>query len=56
VSRQRKSLYNPVRRGKMNTVMDEFWSIMCVPIGVTLCFGPALIAWVIAERRDARKK
>ncbi|GIX50228.1 MAG: hypothetical protein KatS3mg132_422 [Limisphaera sp.] len=32
--------------------MDIFWSIFCVPIGVLICFGPALIAWVFAERRS----
>jgi len=36
--------------------MDEFWSIFCVPIGVMLCFGPALIAWVIAERKNPSSK
>lgn len=34
--------------------MDIFWSIFCVPIGVLLCFGPALIAWVFVERRSER--
>lgn len=38
----------------LGAFMDKFWSIFCVPIGVFLCFGPALIAWVWAERREAR--
>ena len=25
--------------------MDAFWSIFGMPIGVTLCFGPALVVW-----------
>jgi hypothetical protein len=27
------------------TVMDQFWSICTMPIGVALCFGPGLIVW-----------
>jgi hypothetical protein len=27
------------------TFMDAFWSIFGMPIGVTLCFGPALVVW-----------
>jgi hypothetical protein len=25
--------------------MDAFWSIFGMPIGVALCFGPALVVW-----------
>ena len=25
--------------------MDKFWSIFAMPIGVALCFGPALVVW-----------
>lgn len=32
--------------------MDKFWSIMTFPIGVLICFGPALILWVREELRD----
>jgi hypothetical protein len=35
--------------------MDVFWSIFVVPIGVAICFGPALIAWVWMERRSGRE-
>jgi hypothetical protein len=35
---------------------DEFWSIFCVPIGIMLCFGPAVIVWVIAELKDPSSK
>ena len=29
--------------------MDKFWSILAVPIGVALCFGPALLVWLKCE-------
>jgi hypothetical protein len=36
--------------------MDKFWSIFAMPIGVALCFGPAVIVWWLtkdkAESRD----
>jgi hypothetical protein len=32
--------------------MDKFWSIFCVPLGIVICFGPALIAWIRAERKS----
>jgi hypothetical protein len=35
--------------------MDKFISICAMPIGVTICFGPALIAWVIAELKNPSK-
>jgi hypothetical protein len=36
--------------------MDKFWSICSMPIGVMLCFGPALIAWVVAELKNPSKE
>jgi len=27
----------------------NYWGLVVVPIGVAICFGPALIAWVKAE-------
>jgi len=27
---------------------DKFWSILAMPIGLMLCFGPCIIAWVIS--------
>lgn len=27
---------------------DVFWSLFSMPIGVALCFGPAIIAWLLA--------
>ena len=36
--------------------MDRFFSIMTVPIGVAVCFGPALVAWIIKELKSPGKK
>ena len=35
---------------------DQFWSIFAMPIGLLICFGPIVITWVRAERRDAAAK
>ena len=29
--------------------MDIFWSIFAMPIGVTLCFGPAMVVWWLTK-------
>jgi len=29
--------------------MDAFWSIFAMPIGVALCFGPAMVVWWLTE-------
>lgn len=34
--------------------MDKFWSIFSMPIGLLFCFGPAIIAWILAERNKQR--
>ena len=34
-------------------VMDKFWSIFAMPIGVALCFGPALIVWWLTKDKEA---
>jgi len=31
--------------------MDQFWSVLSMPIGVMLCFTPILVAWIINETR-----
>jgi hypothetical protein len=40
--------------------MDKFISICAMPIGVLICFGPALVIWLAAElkapREDQNKK
>jgi hypothetical protein len=33
--------------------MDKFWSIFTMPLGVALCFGPAMLVWWLT---DGRKK
>jgi len=34
-------------------LMDIFWSIGVVPIGILLCFSPALIAYWLTEGKNA---
>lgn len=37
---------------------DQFWSIFVMPIGLLICAGPMIIAWLVAEFRnpDSRDK
>ena len=35
-------------------VMDKFWSIFAMPIGVALCFGPAVIVWWLTKDKEPR--
>jgi hypothetical protein len=32
--------------------MDKFWSIMAMPIGVLVCFGPVIILWLFSELKS----
>jgi hypothetical protein len=32
--------------------MDKFWSILAMPIGVLICFGPALLVWFLGEWKN----
>ena len=34
--------------------MDKFWSICAMPIGVALCFGPAMIVWWLTKDKEPR--
>ena len=36
--------------------MDVFWSFFAMPIGLTICFGPMLVVWLIAELKDSSAK
>jgi len=36
--------------------MDIFFSFFAMPIGVTICFGPALVVWLIAECKASREQ
>jgi hypothetical protein len=31
--------------------MDKFWSIFAMPIGVAMCFGPAMVIWWLTKDR-----
>lgn len=30
----------------------NWWGVLAMPIGVVLCFGPVIVAWALAERRE----
>jgi len=30
----------------------NYWGIMVVPIGILICFGPALLVWLKAEMKS----
>jgi hypothetical protein len=32
--------------------MDKFWSVFTFPLGVLICFGPAIVAWLIEELKS----
>lgn len=32
--------------------MDKFWSIMTMPIGLLLCFGPAVFVSLVLESKN----
>ncbi len=36
--------------------MDKFWSIFTMPIGVMMCFGPALLYWLKVELTTGKDK
>jgi hypothetical protein len=31
---------------------SNYWGILCIPIGLVLCFGPALLATVLGVKDD----
>ncbi len=31
---------------------DQFWSVFVMPIGLLICAGPMIIAWLVAEFRN----
>jgi hypothetical protein len=33
--------------------MDKFWSICTMPIGVMICFGPAIVVWALTRSKDS---
>jgi hypothetical protein len=30
---------------------DVFWSLFAMPIGLVICFGPALVAWIFSSNK-----
>jgi hypothetical protein len=36
--------------------MDKFWSIFTMPIGLIVCFGPALLYWLKGARATGKDK
>jgi len=32
--------------------MDKFWSICTMPIGVLICFVPAMVVWALTRSSD----
>ena len=32
--------------------MDKFWSIFTMPIGVAMCFGPAVLIWWLTKDKE----
>jgi hypothetical protein len=47
-------------RAYMNDSNLNFWGLICVPVGVSICFGLALLVWLRDELRagpeDEEKK
>jgi len=35
---------------------DKFWSICAMPIGIMLCFGPCVVAWLISGTETPSKE
>jgi hypothetical protein len=33
--------------------MDAFWSIFAMPIGVVMCFGPAMLIWWLVDSKKS---
>lgn len=31
----------------------NIWGVFAMPVGLVLCFGPALVTWIIMETRDS---
>jgi hypothetical protein len=35
---------------------DVFWSLFAMPIGLVICFGPALVAWALCNNKEEPAK
>jgi len=36
--------------------MEVFWCFMTMPIGVALCFGPAMLVWWLTHDQKSREE
>jgi hypothetical protein len=54
VREQNRALLWPLQPQNCLQIMDAFWSIFGMPIGVTLCFGPALIVWWLTKDSEPK--
>lgn len=55
VVRPDKSLYFRFTVRRFTRAMDfdmNWWGLIVVPLGVAICFGPVLVAWAMAGRKD----
>ena len=34
----------------------NYWGLWCVPLGLAICFGPALVATLMTKPKDPTKK
>lgn len=48
-------LYLEFTAGIFPASMDKFWSILTMPIGVALCFGPAVLVWWLTRDKKPRE-
>ncbi|HEU5125099.1 MAG TPA: hypothetical protein VFW05_13675 [Verrucomicrobiae bacterium] len=35
---------------------DIFWSLFAMPIGTILCFGPAIVAWLLSDWSEPEER
>lgn len=40
----------------MDAIDSNVWGLLAMPMGLLVCFGPVLVAWVIAECRSASQE
>jgi len=37
----------------MNGMDTNWWGVYAFPVGTLICFGPVLVAWILASRKDS---
>ncbi len=30
----------------------NWWGVLAMPVGVVICFGPVIVAWILAEKKS----